>query len=79
MRPRQATFALKQTSNFTLRLVVSISLPFVLAGCGTRHSIRGTTYGWNADARRVEVLLDAQMGKLRVRHVRMKNSEVGFG
>ena len=63
-----------------LRFVISVSLLFVLTGCGsTHHKILGTTYGWDADAMKVEVLLDAQVGKLRVRHVRMKNSSCTGG
>ncbi len=57
------------------RLFISVFLLFVLTGCGsTRHNILGTTYGWDADVMKVKVLLDAQIGKLRVRHVRMRSS-----
>lgn len=50
--------------------VLFFSVAF-LVSCAPRHEILGTTYGYN-DAS-IEVLLDAQIDKLRVRHVRMND------
>jgi len=44
-----------------------------------RHEILGTTYGWNATEQGVQVLLDAQIDELRVRHVRMNNKDCVSG
>jgi len=46
-----------------------------MTGCTTplRHQILGTTYGWDVEAMNVQVLIDAEVGKLRVRHVRMRS------
>ena len=38
-----------------------------------RHSILGTTYGWEKDAYDVKILLDAKIDKLQVRHVRLND------
>ena len=44
----------------------------ILISCETkRHEILGTNYGWDASG--IEVLLDAQIDKLRIRHVRNHN------
>ena len=48
--------------------VLFFSVAF-LVSCAPRHNILGTNHGFN-DAS-IEVLLDAQIDKLRVRHVRM--------
>ena len=39
------------------------------------HQILGTTYGWEKEAGGVEVLLDAKINKLRVRHVKMSDAD----
>jgi len=49
---------------------VLISTAFLIS-CSPHHAILGTTYGWGDES--IEVLLDAQTDKLKVRHVRMKN------
>jgi hypothetical protein len=65
----------KMTFNLRLGTALAIISLIALTGCGSpRHQILGTTYGWDADVMKVEVLLDAQIGKLRVRHVRKRNS-----
>jgi len=47
----------------------------MLFGCvstpSPRHEILGTNYGWDAEG--VQVLLDARVGQLRIRHVRLAN------
>ena len=51
-------------------LIIIISI--TLISCETkRHEILGTNYGWDASG--IEVLLDAQIDKLRIRHVRNHN------
>jgi hypothetical protein len=57
-----------------IRYLAVISL--CLAGCASpppaeRHQILGTTYGWEKEANNVEVLLDAKINKLLVRHVKL--------
>jgi len=53
-----------------LRSVTLLFLIFFLGGCAGHHSILGTTRGWSKD--KVDILLDAQVGDLRIRHVRRK-------
>ncbi len=60
-----------------IRYLAVISL--CLAGCASpppveRHQILGTTYGWEKEAGGVEVLLDAKINKLMVRHVKMSDA-----
>ena len=59
-----------------MKLRVYLLLFVFLTGCSqhinSRHSILGTTYGW--DASQVTVLADVQVSGLRVRHVRMPES-----
>ncbi len=54
-------------------------LLLLISGCQSQsnnhYSILGTTYGWNIQDHGIEVLLDAQIDKLNVRHVRMNNLE----
>lgn len=44
-----------------------------------RHNILGTTYGWEKDANKIEVLLDAKIDKLQIRHVRMADANCVSG
>jgi len=61
-----------------MRVIVFSLVVLILSGCGTgHHKILGTTYGWSKD--RVEILLDAQVGDLRIRHVRLKNGSCVSG
>ena len=50
-----------------------------LRDTSNRHNILGTNYGWDASEKQVEVLLDAQIDKLNVRHVRMSNERCMSG
>jgi hypothetical protein len=49
----------------------------LLSSCSgtTRHEILGTTTGWNNNTGERSVLLDAQIDKLRIRHVRWTSPE----
>ena len=59
-----------------LRKLFFVLILGMLFGCASppkpHHTILGTTYGWDAEG--VQVLLDAQVGQLRIRHVRMANA-----
>ena len=58
------------------KLITVVILLASLTSCasvGPRHTILGTTYGFPASDL-IDILLDAQVGQLRVRHVRMKAS-----
>lgn len=65
-----------------IRNVAVIS--FLLAGCASptqpeRHQILGTTYGWDKEHIDTEVLLDAKINKLLVRHVKLAEPGCGGG
>jgi ATP-dependent protease ClpP protease subunit len=63
-----------------MKFITLISAAFLLTGCETpRHEILGTKHGWNIQDSKLEVLLDAQVGKLKIRRVKMayKNSAEG--
>jgi ATP-dependent protease ClpP protease subunit len=54
---------------FTALFILSATL----AGCGGgHHAILGASVGWDRD--NVQILLDAKVSDLRIRHVRMKNT-----
>jgi len=48
-----------------------------LVSCSPHHTILGTTYGWSDES--IQVLLDAKMDKLRIRHVRKNNENCVSG
>ncbi|MDC0067923.1 hypothetical protein OAL10_03890 [Gammaproteobacteria bacterium] len=50
------------------RIIALFYFTFLVSCSVTRHEILGTNYGWNASG--IQVLLDASINKLRVRHVR---------
>ncbi len=53
------------------------SLLGLLVACGPRHEILGTTYGY--DGATTQILLDANIDRLRVRHVRRPSNECQSG
>ena len=60
--------------------ICGTTLIFLLTACSTpRHQILGTTYGWENAEGNIKILLDAQVNKLRIRHVRMQSSECKSG
>ena len=54
--------------------ILLVGLLLSLVGCASpapeRHQILGTTYGWEKEEAAIEVLLDAKINKLMVRHVK---------
>ena len=56
-----------------MKKIVLIIIITMLISCAEtkRHEILGTNYGWDASG--IEILLDAQIDELRIRHVRMKD------
>jgi hypothetical protein len=63
------------------KLITVVILLASLTSCasvGPRHNILGTTYGWDA-GEIIDILLDAQVGQLRIRHVRMKDKDCDSG
>lgn len=55
-----------------IRLAFLVCL-FAFSSCAPRHEILGTNYGY--DARKIQILLDASIDKLRVRHVRRADEQ----
>lgn len=51
-----------------VRFIILLTLFFLSSCSEPRHKILGTNYGWSAKDN--QILLDASIGKLRVRHVR---------
>jgi len=60
-----------------LKIVFFILISAILFGCAPRHSILGTDYGWNQVG--IQILVDAQIDKLKIRHVRMPNNQCVSG
>jgi hypothetical protein len=60
---------------FFLKLIPLVSI--FLTSCAANHQILGTTYGWDAD--KVQIIADIRVSDLRVRHVRLKNSDCANG
>jgi len=62
-----------------------ISAIFFLTSCAstdyteTWHQVLGTTYGWNVKTTGLEVLLDARVGDLKIRHVKMIDTDCASG
>ena len=61
-----------------LRLFLGCYLLVTLSACNSaRHNILGTNYGWSDEG--IEVLLDATVDKLQIRHVRRPSEQCDDG
>ena len=60
-----------------LRYLIIIFFATLLSSCAEtpRHNILGTTYGWDDGTGEYNILLDAKIDKLRIRHVRWNSPE----
>lgn len=61
----------------TLFFVLTAGMLFGSASCTSFHYILGNTYGW--DAADIQILVDAQVGQLRIRHVRRSDANCVSG
>jgi hypothetical protein len=59
------------------RIVSFFCLSFLISCTSPRHQILGTTYGWSGPG--TEILMDAKINKLRVRHVRRVREDCSSG
>lgn len=65
---------------YSFKIFCGIALFSFLTACSTpRHQILGTVYGWDDPDGNIKILLDAQVDRLRIRHVRMPASECKSG